>query len=307
MSKHIFISHSSKDDGFVKELRENLEALQLNVWADSRNLAGGDELEKEIKEAIQTARAFILVLSRDIFNSAWVLKETKAALKEKKKLGDAYRVIPLLLPGIEPAALGLYFQEEPVGVKVAVGPGGISEALPHILAALGERLPDDNQLSKSVEQNKSFSGVLQGAVFQKSPLVAEDINSTLNELVLELVDPVMTVTDGVRRAGATARLIFYPGEKGLRDVESERFSFTAPIGPIEHEDLSWYLERFAQWPIGVFKQRAEIVEKQLPQWGQALFKAAFNDEAVRNVLMAWEKSGGSGDAGDAGASICGAQ
>jgi len=297
--KTIFISHSSKDDGFVKELRQYLEALQLEVWADSRKLAGGDVLEPEIKKAIADARAFILVLSPNTINSAWVLKETKAALIEKKNQGDAYRVIPLLLPGVEPAALGLYFQEEPVGVKVEFGPGGVVEALPAIMAALGERLSDDNQLSKSVEQNKSFSGVRTGgAAFQKSPLVAEDINSTLHELVLELVDPVMTETDGIRRAGATARLIFYPGEKGLRDVESERFSFTAAIGPIERDDLSWYLERFAQWPIGVFKDRAEKVEEQLPEWGQALFKAVFHDAAVRNVLMAWEKSGGAGDAGD---------
>lgn len=297
MDKHIFISHSSKDDGFVKELRETLEAFQLEVWADSRQLAGGDELEPEIKKAIKNARAFILVLSPNTINSAWVLKETKEALKIKEKLGDAYRVIPLLLPGVEPAALGLYFPEEPVGVKVEVGPGGMIEALPAILAALGERLPDDN-----VEQNKSFSGVqgpaARGAdkeIFQKSPLGTEDINSTLHELVLELTDPVMTETDGIRRPGATARLIFNPGEKGLREVESERFSFTAPIGPIEHEELSWYLERFAQWPIGVFKQRAEKVEKQLPQWGQALFNAVFNDAAVRNVLGPWEKSGNDGD------------
>ncbi|MCX6583572.1 MAG: tetratricopeptide repeat protein [Candidatus Aminicenantes bacterium] len=271
MSKHIFISHSSKDDGFVKELRETMEALQLEVWADSRQLAGGDELEPEIKKAIQNARAFILILSRDTFNSAWVLKETKEALKVKKKLGDAYRVIPLLLPGVEPAALGLYFPEEPVGVKVEVGPGGISEALPYIMAALGERLPDD---------------------FQPPIVLAETL---LHELVLELTDPVMTETDGIRRSRATARLIFNPGEKGLREVESERFSFTAPIGPIEHEELSWYLERFAQWPIGVFKQRAEKVEEQLPKWGQALFNAVFNDDAVRNVLMAWEKSGNDGE------------
>ena len=41
---HIFISHTSKDDGFVKELRESLEADRLVVWADSRNLRGGAAL-----------------------------------------------------------------------------------------------------------------------------------------------------------------------------------------------------------------------------------------------------------------------
>jgi TIR domain len=40
-SAHIFISHASKDDEFVKGLRLALEGHQLPVWVDSRNLRGG--------------------------------------------------------------------------------------------------------------------------------------------------------------------------------------------------------------------------------------------------------------------------
>ena len=40
----IFISHASKDDQFVKDLRQALEAQSLPVWVDSRNLRGGDKL-----------------------------------------------------------------------------------------------------------------------------------------------------------------------------------------------------------------------------------------------------------------------
>ena len=39
-SAHIFISHASKDDDFVKELRTALESHRLPVWVDSRNLRG---------------------------------------------------------------------------------------------------------------------------------------------------------------------------------------------------------------------------------------------------------------------------
>jgi 3-phosphoshikimate 1-carboxyvinyltransferase len=38
----IFISHASKDDAFVRELRQKLEGLGLSVWVDSRNLRGAD-------------------------------------------------------------------------------------------------------------------------------------------------------------------------------------------------------------------------------------------------------------------------
>src|SRR4029450_770949 len=41
--------------------------------------------------------------------------------------------------------LEAWFEDEPVGVPVQLTTTGLSEALPAILAALGERLPDDLQ------------------------------------------------------------------------------------------------------------------------------------------------------------------
>lgn len=71
------------------------------------------------------------------------------------------------------------------------------------------------------------------------------------ELLLELTDPVMVEKDGTRRARATAKLTYIPAQKGKRHVESKgRFLFTAPLGPIEGEELSWYLERYYLWPTG---------------------------------------------------------
>jgi hypothetical protein len=40
MASHLFISHSSQDDGDVKRLREILEAHGLTTWVDSRGSAG---------------------------------------------------------------------------------------------------------------------------------------------------------------------------------------------------------------------------------------------------------------------------
>jgi predicted RNA-binding protein with RPS1 domain len=52
----IFISHASKDDGFVKELREALEGQRPTVWVDSRDLRGGAKLALEIEKAIELER-----------------------------------------------------------------------------------------------------------------------------------------------------------------------------------------------------------------------------------------------------------
>jgi tetratricopeptide (TPR) repeat protein len=261
----IFVSHSSKDDVLVKALGKSLEIQGFEPWIDSRRLKGGDALEPKIKEAIKQARAFIVVLSLNAINSPWILKEVQYALKVKKKQGDDYPVIPLLPEGVEPSALNLYFKKEPVGIKIQLGPGGISEAMPQIFAALGERLPDDIQ-----------------------PMISPQ-PEPLEELLLELTDPCIKEKEGKRRAQGTAELTYIPGEKGKRDVQSKgRFRFTAPLGPIENEELTWYLERYYTWPTGVFKQRAQKVEKDLPEWGKALYNAVFNDDSVRNVLNEWE-------------------
>jgi hypothetical protein len=125
---HIFISHSSKDDPFVKELREALESLGLAVWVDSRNLRGGAKLKPEIGEAIEQARQVIAVLSRYTIDSPWVRKEIQKALEvERGRKDEDYRVIPVLV-GVGPAALENWFDEEPLAVPVRVDEvGGLSE------------------------------------------------------------------------------------------------------------------------------------------------------------------------------------
>jgi len=66
---HIFISHSTEDDAFVKALREDLEERGLTVWVDSRNMRGGDSLKSEIQKAIEDAAAFVVVISSHTFSS----------------------------------------------------------------------------------------------------------------------------------------------------------------------------------------------------------------------------------------------
>jgi tetratricopeptide (TPR) repeat protein len=263
----IFISHASADDSFVAGLRRELEARHLPVWVDSRHLRGGDKLKPEIKKAIETASQVIVVLSPHTVNSPWVRREIKQALAvEKRRLAEGYRVIPLLLPGLTVGALGTWFEVEPVAVPIEVGPAGLSAALPSLLAALGERLPTDPQ-----------------------PFEEPDAKP-VEELVLTLTDPTIETAEGRRRARATAMLVYEPAQAGARRIESRRYSFTAPLGPIETEDLRWYLESYSLWPVGVFQDRAAGIEKKLPAWGQELFKAALGAESAREALAAWQHS-----------------
>src|SRR6476660_6250763 len=138
----LFISHASADDAFVADLRKALEDLKFPVWVDSRNLRAGGKLAPEIAKAIEEAEQFLVVLSPNTVNSPWVRREIAQALKvERRRTGEDYHVIPMLLPGLTPGGLGTWFKKEPVAVTI--GPGGLKAALPDILAALGKRLPTD--------------------------------------------------------------------------------------------------------------------------------------------------------------------
>jgi hypothetical protein len=81
------------------------------------------------------------VLSPNTINSPWVRREIQKALEvEKRRKADGYRVIPLLLPGVEPSALALWFDEEPVGVK------NMTEGLKPLLLEAG--IPEEAFLSE---------------------------------------------------------------------------------------------------------------------------------------------------------------
>jgi tetratricopeptide (TPR) repeat protein len=103
-------------------------------------------------------------------------------------------------------------------------------------------------------------------------------------LVLKLTDPKIELQEGKRRARAAATLIYEPGASSIE------FPFTAPLGPIEKDDLRWYLESYHLWPVGVFKDRADGVERMLPAWGKHLFQAAFGDEKAAEALTAWQSA-----------------
>jgi hypothetical protein len=275
MTDHIFISHSSKDDPFVAELRQALELRSLTVWVDSRRLRAGDQLTPEIEQAISEAFAVTVVVSQNSLNSEWVHDEVAYARRIQSKRGaDEFPIIPLLLPGMTEAVLRSFFPRKavPVAIKIGEGPGALEAAMTDLLAALGERLPTD-------------------------PKRHEDVAARpVAELLLRMTDPRTVEEEGTRRAAAQARLVYRPAEEGERDVESDPFLFKAPLGPIEAEELRWYLEKYPLWPVGqVYEERAAQVEESLPLWGKSLYQAVTEARGITEALGAWNNTPKSAD------------
>jgi len=156
------------------------------------------------------------------------------------------------------------FSGEPVAIKLTDGPDAIQNALPQVRAALGYALP---------------IGTTPDDEPPPSPIA---------DLVLELTDPGIADINGARRATATARLVYLPADNS-RAVEGGRYTFTAPLGPIEAGELAWYLERYINWPSGYFEERASRVVEALPQWGRRLYDSV-NAAASKNPLDAWRRS-----------------
>src|SRR2546427_3209102 len=263
----LFISHSSRDDAFVRDLRATLADHGQDGWIDSRELRGGDPLWLEIQRAIEGASAYAVVISPDTLQSKWVGKELRHALDVQKQRGrSAFPVIPLSLDGTKLGVLEEFFGEEPIYIPVSSAAGGAEAALNAILVAMGKRLPAD------------------------VPAAAQPAAEPLEELVLELTDLKFHEQDGVRRASARARLVYEPATPGQREVASPHsWRFKAPLGPIEAEELRWYLEKYAIWPSEYFRDRARKVEEDLVKWGQLLHEGAMPLAHTTNVMKAWAR------------------
>lgn len=264
MSK-VFISHSSQDDAFVRELQQALGDHGVNAWIDSRELLPGGLLDPDITRAIAETVAYAIVVSPASLQSKWVGKELRHALAVQKERGrEKFPIIPLSLDGTNLGVLEEFFEGEPIYIAVSSAAGGVETAMNALLVALGKRLPAD------------------------PPLAPQPKAQPLEELVLELTDLKFHEQDGVRRASARARLVYEPATPGQREVASaQSWRFIAPLGPIEAEELRWYLEKFAIWPSEIFRERAKKVEDQLITWGRFLHDAAFQHPG--DVLKAWAK------------------
>jgi tetratricopeptide (TPR) repeat protein len=268
----LFISHSSQDDAFVRALQQGLGNLNQDAWTDSRELSAGDLLLPAIKAGIEEAEGCAVVVSTDSLQSKWVGKELRYALEVQKQRGkdkqgkDNYPVFPLSLNGTKLGVLEEYFGEEPLYIPVSSDPGGVEAAMHAILVAMGKRLPTD---VSPTPQPKA---------------------EPLEELVLELTDLKIKEEDGKRRATARARLVYEPAKPGQPHVHStQSWRFTAPIGPIEAGELSWYLEKYAIWPSEFFRPRARKVEADLVKWGRLLNEAAMPGAHTANVMKAWAR------------------
>lgn len=102
-----------------------------------------------------------------------------------------------------------------------------------------------------------------------------------------VADPAISDVDGTRRASARVELAYLPPSGG-RPVRGDPFPLRAPLGPIENEEIDWYLERYWRWPTSVFRERARRVEEQLAVWGRRIHDIL----SAQDAFEAWHRADG---------------
>ncbi|MFT3867552.1 MAG: toll/interleukin-1 receptor domain-containing protein [Nibricoccus sp.] len=75
-----FLSHSSKDKPFVRQLASDLVAVGVEVWLDEQRILVGDSITEKIGQGLAQSDYFIIALSEASVGSTWVQKELSGAL-----------------------------------------------------------------------------------------------------------------------------------------------------------------------------------------------------------------------------------
>lgn len=92
---HIFISYSRKDIVYAEKLINALRREGFNPWVDMEGLGAGTQWLRRLQKQIVNCDAYILIMSRNSFNSTWVPDELVVAKTKGKP------IFPLLLDDTE--------------------------------------------------------------------------------------------------------------------------------------------------------------------------------------------------------------
>lgn len=95
-SRIVFLSHSSIDKPFVRQLAADLKAAGIDVWLDEQRIRVGESIPERISQGLAESDFFLLAVSKASIESEWVKKELNGALINEVQR-RAVHVLPLKL------------------------------------------------------------------------------------------------------------------------------------------------------------------------------------------------------------------
>lgn len=91
-----FLSHSSADKAFIRQLAADLTANGISVWLDEQRIRVGDSIPEKIAQGLAESDYFLIAMSQKSSESAWVQKELNSALMSEVQRRKV-NILPLKL------------------------------------------------------------------------------------------------------------------------------------------------------------------------------------------------------------------
>jgi hypothetical protein len=79
----VFLSYTTADEDFAKQLGSHLSKRGCEVWDPSEQLFPGDNWSLKIGEALKQSKAMVVLLSPDSIKSEWVRREIEYAIGDR--------------------------------------------------------------------------------------------------------------------------------------------------------------------------------------------------------------------------------
>ncbi len=95
--KKIFLSHKSIDKAIVRDVAATLKEIGFDPWLDEDAMVAGAELERSLKAGMVDSCAAVFFLTSSFTDKSWLRSEIDYAVTEKRKKGDRFAIVPLLL------------------------------------------------------------------------------------------------------------------------------------------------------------------------------------------------------------------
>ena len=117
--RKIFLSHKSADKELVRRFKEILIDLRFEPWLDEDAMEAGVNLERSILKGLNNSCAVVFFVTPEFVDEQYLATEIDYSIAEKRKKGDYFSIITLLLPGTDgekgkvPDLLKPYVYKEP--------------------------------------------------------------------------------------------------------------------------------------------------------------------------------------------------
>ncbi len=271
----IFISHSSKDKDFVRQLARDLADLGHSTWLDEEQITVGDSITSAIQDGLADARYVVVVLSKHAVQSGWVEREWQAKywseITTRRK-----QILPVLVDDCDiPTLLEDRLYADFRG-RYAIGLVKLTAAISPTLAAETITAPTEAGANSCdaatlLATTHSRSTPLSQCIAQALPIAEAERNQSLREFCKdELIGWNLKDRD-VSRIPAWRRARIWVSTEARLNLQYWGFTSHSDIMEYVADDPAF---RHVGWPIpdpiGIIERNAAgepgILITMLPQW-----------------------------------------